>query len=59
MKTKYISAIILAGALLTTTSCTDQLDQTNMTALSEKQVYDNIATAEKNVLNIYSSWKEN
>ena len=52
MKTRYISAIIIAGALLTTTSCTDQLDQTNMTALSEKQVYENIATAEKNVLYI-------
>ena len=59
MKTRYISAIILAGALLTATSCTDQLDQTNETALSEKQVYENMATAEKNVLNIYSSWKEN
>jgi hypothetical protein len=44
MKTRYISAIILAGALLTATSCTDQLDQTNETALSEKQVYENMGS---------------
>lgn len=51
---------MLAGALtLTAASCNDQLDQTNETALTDKQVFSDMTTAEKTVLNIYSSWKEN
>jgi hypothetical protein len=60
MKTYKLFSILLAGTMaITSTSCTDQLDQTNETALSEKQVYSNMTTAERNVLNIYSAWKEN
>lgn len=44
---------------LSLAACSDQLDQTNETSLSQEQVFSDMSTAEKNVLNLYSSWKEN
>lgn len=60
MKKIVIYSAAMALALtFTMSSCNDQLDQTNETALTKEQIYSDMATAEKSVLNIYSAWKEN
>ena len=49
----------LLGVAFSLSACSDFLDQTNETALTQEQVMNNVDLVETSVKNIYNNWKEN
>ena len=49
----------LMGVALSLSACTDFLDQTNETALTQEQVINDVELVETSVKSIYNNWKEN
>lgn len=52
-------ASLMIGLTVSLTSCSDFLDQTNETALTQEQVVSDVEMVETSVKTIYSNWKEN
>lgn len=52
-------ASLMMGLSLSFASCSDFLEQTNETALTQEQVFNDINLIETSVKSIYNSWKEN
>ena len=51
--------LTLMGVALSLSACTDFLDQTNETALTQEQVINDVELVETSVKSIYNNWKEN